>query len=91
MLVHKSPVGMVNQATINARGEIVMKDRVNHKQLMGAISSDSINDYIIYEELAQLRYGHILSRLMYQIVVMMEIHLNKGILLRKDDFKSANR
>ena len=87
-----APMGMANQGTINERGEIVMKDRVIHNQSMeGAISGLSINDRIIEEDLAPLRYGHMMSRLIHQIVATRALHPNKRILLRKDDFKSAYR
>ena len=87
-----APMGMATQGTINERGEIVMKDIVIHNQSMkGAISGKSINDQIIEEELAPLHYGHMMSRLIHQIVAMRTLHPNKRILLRKDDFKSAYR
>ena len=58
-----APMGMATQGTINERGEIVMKDRVIHNQSMkGTISGKSINDRIIEEDLAALRYGHMMSR-----------------------------
>ena len=69
-----------------------MKDRVIHNQSMkGAISGKSINDRVIEEELAPLRYGHMMSRLIHQIVALRTLYPNKRILLRKDDFKSAYR
>ena len=87
-----APMCMATQGTINERGEIVMKDIVIHNQSMkGAISGKSINDQIIEEELAPLHYGHMMSRLIHQIVAMRTLHPNKRILLRKDDFKSAYR
>ena len=87
-----APMGLTTQGTINEKGEIAMKDRVIHNQSMkGAISGKSINDRIIEDELAPLRYGHMLSRLIHQIVAMRTLYPNKRILLRKDDFKSAYR
>ncbi len=87
-----APMGLANQAGINERGEIVYKDRVTHDMgFPGTASASSVNDRVKDEELADLQYGHMLSRVIHYIVECRIQYPNHRILLRKDDFKSAYR
>eukprot|EP00979_Chaetoceros_neogracilis_P013087 scaffold3660_cov246-Chaetoceros_neogracile.AAC.3 len=87
-----SPMGLVNQASINELGDIVYKDRVTHDlSFPGAISETSVNSRLDSDLFLDCEYGHMLKRCINYIAVCRYHQPTKRILIRKDDFKSAYR
>jgi len=85
-----SPMGLVNQVSINELGEIVYKDRVTHDHSFpGAVSETSVNSRLDRDLFLDCTYGHMLKRCIHYIANCRYHHPNKIILMRKDDFKSA--
>jgi hypothetical protein len=87
-----APMGVVSQSTINELGEIVPSNRVTHDlSFPGPISGVSINSRTKMECLEPCYYGHMLGRLIHQIVAYRINFPTSPIVLQKVDFKSAYR
>jgi hypothetical protein len=87
-----APMGVVQQSTINELGEIIPSNRVTHDlSFPGPISGSSINSRTQMEKLEPCYYGHMLNRLIHQIVAYREKYPSLPIVLQKVDFKSAYR
>ena len=87
-----APLGVVEQDTINEKGDIVPKKRLVHNMSKeGKISKCSANSRTIDEELESVRYGFCHRRVIHSIVRLRQEHPQQKILLCKADFKSAYR
>ena len=86
-----APMGLVAQNTINARGEIVPKDRLTHDQSFEVGQAPSVNNRVRMEEHQDVLFGHALRRLIHFIVETRRRHPTTPILLQKVDFKAAYR
>jgi hypothetical protein len=87
-----SPLGVVSQSTINEHGEIVPSNRVTHDlSFPGKYSKSSVNSRTDPELLEPCRYGHMLLRIVHQIVALRLKRPQSPIVMQKIDFKSAYR
>ncbi len=88
-----APMGLVEQATINERGEIVDKLRVTHDQSYNPVKGTrrSVNDRVYRDELTPCMFGRALLRHIHQIVALRYRHPNAIILQSKVHWKSAYR
>ena len=87
-----APMNVVEQDTINERGEIIDKKRLTHnqsKQYRG--SGTSVNSRVQTDDIQDCMYGQCLSRTIHAIVELRRRHPKQKILLQKIDFKSAYR
>ena len=87
-----APLGVVEQDTINEKGEIFPKKRLVHNMSKeGLISKCSANSRTVEEELESFRYGFCQRRVIHSIVKLRQAQPQQRILLCKADFKSAYR
>ena len=87
-----APTNVIEQGTINERGEIIDKKRLTHNQSkIYNGSGTSVNSRVQEEKLHDCMYGSCLLRLIHAIVEFRRRHPNSKILLQKIDFKSAYR
>jgi hypothetical protein len=88
-----APMGLVEQATINERGEIVDKLRVTHDQSFNPVKGTrrSVNDRVQRDLLTPCMFGRALLRHIHQIVALRNRHPTEIILQSKVDWKSAYR
>ena len=86
-----APIGLVTQATINAHGEIIPKDRLTHDQSFEFSPGTSVNARVIFDSLTPCRYGTALRRFIHYIVDLRRIYPDTRILMTKLDFKAAYR
>ena len=86
-----APLGLVSQATINARGEIVPKHRLTHDQSFEFQAGASVNSRVQFDQLTPCRYGTALRRFIHYIVDLQRRYPTTKILLTKLDFKAAYR
>jgi hypothetical protein len=88
-----APMGLVEQATINERGEIVDKLRVTHDQSFNPVRGThrSVNDRVDRTLLTPCMFGRALLRHIHQIVALRHRHPAEIILQSKVDWKSAYR
>ena len=86
-----SPMNIIEQMTINEKGEKVPKKRITHNQSMVFGSESSINSRLISEELQDVMYGKCILRLIHDIIAKREANPSKRILIQKIDYKSAYR
>jgi hypothetical protein len=88
-----APMGLVEQATINERGEIVDKLRVTHDQSFNPVKGTrrSVNDRVHRDLLTPCMFGRALLRHIHQIVALRHRHPTEIILQSKVDWKSAYR
>ncbi len=86
-----APMNIMNQFTLDARGEIVDKERLTHDQSFEWQSGLSVNKRVIRERLQKCMYGQCLMRLFCWIVAARRKFPNKPIALQKIDIKSAYR
>ena len=85
-------MGVADQLTISALGEVIQKDRVTHDlSFPGKFLGESINSMIDEDSLFDLIYGHMHSRCVHQIVATRKRFPSSRILGNKADFKSAYR
>ena len=85
-----APMNVIEQGTINERGEIVDKSRLTHNQSkIFKGSGTSVNSRVIDEKLQDCMYGHCLLRVIHQIVEYRRLYPYKIILMQKIDYKSA--
>jgi hypothetical protein len=69
-----APLGLVSQATINDRGEVIPKDRITHDQSFNFSARNSVNSRVILDSLTPCRYGTALRRLLHYIVDVRRRH-----------------
>ena len=86
-----APLGLVSQATINDRGEVIPKDRITHDQSFNYSANNSVNSRVIPESLTPCRYGTALKRLLHYIIDVRRRHPKRRILMTKLDVKAAYR
>ena len=87
-----APHGIVQQGTINERGEIIEKNRVTHDQSYpGSYSNESVNSRVIDEDLAPCLYGHMNQRCIHYIIGCRQRHPSTRILISKIDWETAYR
>jgi hypothetical protein len=88
-----APMGLIEQATINKRGEIVDKLRVTHDQSFNPVKGTrrSVNDRVHRDLLTPCMFGRALLRHIHQIVALRRRHPTTVILQSKVDWKSAYR
>jgi hypothetical protein len=88
-----APMGLVEQATINERGEIVDKLRVTHDQSFNPVKGTrrSVNNRVDRALLTPCMFGQALLRHIHQIVALCHRHLTEIILQSKVDWKSVYR
>jgi hypothetical protein len=86
-----SPLGLVNQNTINERGETTTKWRLTHDQSFKFQSGTSVNSRVQKERLAKCMYGMALRRFLHSIVHYRSRFPTTPILMAKFDLKSAYR
>jgi hypothetical protein len=86
-----APMGLVEQATINARGEIIDKLLVTHDQSFNPVKGSlrSVNDRVDRAMLTPCMFGRSLLRHIHQIVALRHRHPTEIILQSKVDWKSA--
>jgi hypothetical protein len=87
-----APMGVVHQSTINELGQIIPSNRVTHDlSFPGPFSGTSVNSRTQMDKLEPCYYGHMLSRIIHQIVAYREKYPSTPIVLQKVDYKSAYR
>ena len=87
-----APLNIIDQWTINERGERIKKKRLTHDQSFPGLASEkSINDRVDLESLEPLIYGFMFMRVIHMIHAMRLNHPNTAILLCKFDLASAYR
>ena len=86
-----SPMNIVEQATINEKGNMIMKKRLTHNQSMEYGSGTSLNSRTKIDELQDAMYGSCLLRVIHQIVHLRLKYPANRILIQKIDYKSAYR
>jgi hypothetical protein len=88
-----APMGLVEQATINERGEIIDKLRVTHDQSFNPVKGTrrSVNDRVDRALLTPCMFGRALLRHIHQIVALHHRHPTEIILQSKVDWESAYR
>jgi len=88
-----APLGLVLQASIDDKGNIVDKYRLTHDMTfeMSEKGQNSVNNRVIPTNLTPCRYGQALLRVCHKIVFLRHNHPNEKILLTKVDWKSAYR
>jgi len=88
-----APLGMVQQDSINERGEIVDKWRLTHDQMYEIVpgANRSVNHRVLFEELTPCKYGRAILRYVYSILFLRMAQPTKRILQTKADLKAAYR
>jgi hypothetical protein len=86
-----SPLGLVQQNTINENGETTVKWRLTHDQSFQFSSKTSVNSRVLKENLAQCMYGSALKRFLHAVVLYRRKFPSTPLLLAKFDLKSAYR
>jgi hypothetical protein len=86
-----SPLGLVNQNTIDERGNTKTKWRLTNDQSFQFQSETSVNSRVRKEELAQCMYGMALRRFLHAIVQYRRRFPSTPLLMAKFDLKSAYR
>jgi hypothetical protein len=86
-----SPLGLVQQNSINEHGETIVKWRLTHDQSFQFASETSVNSRVIKDQLAQCMYGSALKRFLHAIVKYRGRFPNTPLLMAKFDLKSAYR
>jgi hypothetical protein len=86
-----APMGLVEQATINERGEIIDKLRVTHDQSFKPVkgSRQSVNNRVNRAMLTPCMVGRSLLCHIHQIVALRHCHPTEIILQSKVDWKLA--
>ncbi len=85
------PLGLISQATIYARGEMVPKHRLTLDQSFEFQIGASINSQVRFDKLTPCQYGTALKRFVHCIVALRCRHPTTKTLLTKLDFKAAYR
>lgn len=86
-----APMNVIQQKSINEKGEIIEKMRLTHDQGMKFSSKTSVNSRVHEEEIQDPMYGHCLLRLIHLIVSFRKRNPTKRILIGKVDYKGAYR
>jgi hypothetical protein len=86
-----SPLGLVQQKTINEKGEATVKWRLTHDQSCKFQSKTSVNSRVREDELANCLYGTALRRFLHAVVKYRLRFPSTPLLLAKFDLKSAYR
>jgi hypothetical protein len=86
-----SPLGLVQQNTINELGETTVKWRLTHDQSFKFSSETSVNSRVLKDQLAQCMYGSALKRFIHAIVRYRLRFPDTPLLMAKFDLKSAYR
>jgi hypothetical protein len=86
-----SPLGLVEQITINEHGETTQKWRLIHDQSFQFQSGTSVNNRVQKEKLAQCMYGKALRRFIHAVVQLRLRYPTTPLLMAKFDLKSAYR
>ena len=86
-----APMNIVDQFSINERGEIIQKKRLTHNQSFVFSSGTSLNNRVLKDKLQDVMYGTCLSRVIHNILILRQNYPNKRILMQKVDYKSAYR
>jgi hypothetical protein len=84
-----SPLGLVDQNTIDERGQPKKKWRITHDQSFKFKSKTSVNSRVRKEKLALCMYGSALRRFIQSIVHYRRRFPNTPLLMAKFDLKSA--
>ena len=86
-----SPMNIIEQLTIDEKGNRIPKKRITHNQSMEFGSKSSLNSRLISEEIQDVMYGKCILRIIHDIVVKRRDFPTKRIFLQKVDYKSAYR
>ena len=87
-----APMNVIEQDSINERGEIIDKKRTTHNQSKTFKSSGtSVNSRVQEDKIQDCMYGSCLLRFIHAIVELRHRHPISKILLQKIDFKSPYR
>lgn len=86
-----SPMNVVEQKSINEKGEIIDKQRLTHDQGMKFSSGTSVNSRVIEEEIQDPMYGFCLLRIIHTIIDFRLRFPSKRIFMNKIDYKAAYR
>ena len=87
-----APMNVMNQTTIDERGNIIPKDRLTHDQSFVWPSSEtSVNSRVDFGQLQCCMFGGCLRRLIHYAVAARRKYPNTRILASKSDYKSAYR
>ena len=87
-----APLNIIDQWTIDAKGNRTPKHRLTHDQSFDGLTSGvSINDQVDHEKLEPLIYGFMFLRSLHMIHAMRLAHPHTPILLCKYDLDAAYR
>ena len=86
-----APVNIQAENTINEFGQIIAKDRLTHDQSFDFSPESSVNSRVIWSEIAPVRYGNCMRRIINWAVATRGKYPNTKILASKVDYKSAYR
>jgi hypothetical protein len=86
-----SPMGVVEQNTIDEQGRVTTKWRVTHDQSFTFASKTSVNSRVQQEELMDCLYGWALKRFLHAIVFYRSKLPSTPLMLAKYDLKAAYR
>lgn len=86
-----SPMGVVEQNTINEQGRINTKWRVTHDQSFAFSSGTSVNSRVQHEKLLECLYGWALKRLLHAIIYYRTQYPSTPLVIAKYDLKAAYR
>ena len=85
------PVGVMQQTTINEKGEVISKQRLTHNASRPRLSGTSVNSICDKEQLDPYLFPYCLLRTLHQIHVLRTIHPTIPILMTKYDLDAAYR
>ena len=88
-----SPLGIVEQETIDEHGKYKTKHRITHDQSFNPIpeTKRSVNDRVIHHVLTPCNYGRALLRYITRIVELRTVQPTTHIFQTKVDWKAAYR
>jgi hypothetical protein len=86
-----SPLNIVEQDTINEKGEIIKKLRLTHDHSFNHFPNLAINDRTDPEQLESCHFGKAMQRIIFATVHLRTAHPNKRIFIIKFDWKGAYR
>ncbi len=86
-----APMNVVNQSSIDEKGNVIPKQRLTHDQGMKFDSGTSVNSRVREDEVPDVMYGHCLLRIIHLTIHYRLLYPNKRIYYGKVDSKSAYR
>ena len=85
------PIGLQNQMTIDADGNVIPKKRATHDLSHNRSKKESVNQRVDKSDLPPAKYGHALNRFIHLIHHIRRKHPGKRILCNKFDVEKAYR